>query len=259
MSLPPSSPVSVSVPDAVAYNPLTPSSSSDQAAAARYKWKDDTQKLLFDLVLAEQVWSVSHGKTTAAWERIADAIVKAKGDRGVLTHRACRTKYSSECDKQKGRDRTASSRSGSTESWGAYEKLVYECNRLTTLWELSKKEEDDKEMKRANAVTQRQSELKEETMRTLRSRDEVGSSSSESSSSTPSSGGEERPAKRANIRGIAIEHNRLMELAMKQSEAQREKANSLMENYVRTVDSRMEQGNSLLASLISAVSRQGNH
>jgi hypothetical protein len=32
-----------------------------------------------------------------------------------------------------------------------------------------------------------------------------------------------------------------------------------MENYVRTVDSRMEQGNSLLASLISAVSRQGNH
>jgi hypothetical protein len=82
MSLPPSSPASATA--SVASNPLTPPS-SDQAAAARYKWKDDTQMILFELALAEQVWSLGHGKTTNCWEKIAEAIVKAKQQASNLT------------------------------------------------------------------------------------------------------------------------------------------------------------------------------
>ena len=166
-------------------------------AGKRYLWKKENTKLLVELAQQKKVWSVTHNNVTNTWEDIAHCINR-KHPSAVASGRACREKYQQLCRTATQQHRTHAQRSGDAESYDAVDQALLECIEATQEHELQSERTKEDVKRRAAAITQRQSELKEDTMQTLSGRkrpSSVSPTSMSSSSSSAVDGPEEDDAK----------------------------------------------------------------
>ena len=221
--------------------------------------------LLVQLAHSKRIWATSHGKRTEIWNEIAAKVAAKEESKGVtVTGRACREKFDKLCAEAKVKHKTASSRSGDAENWDPIDQLLFECNELseeyTAVTEQAKKDLEA----RASAVTKRQAELKEETMRTLskrgKSKNEAreGAAASSSSSSASSDDVVEEKKEEQKERKRRVDTRSLMAQNLEQNREnmelnrqQFERHDASVRQFTETVDKRMAESNQLFALMIS--------
>jgi hypothetical protein len=197
--------------------------------------------LLVQLAQSREIWTKPHGKVMTAWDEIAVLINTAEGKNGnpLAVGRSCREKFNDLILNQQNKMKSATSRSGQAESWEGIDKMLYECSESERLFRLACTAAKQRDVERAAAVTQRQDELKQETMITFSKR---GRDSDSDLDSGEKKHREEKKKRQTTQDLIKQGHELEAERFKKQQEA--------FQNYTQTVDKRMGEGNNLLAALI---------
>jgi len=251
-------------------------------------WTAEYHKFLVELAHSKRVWSASHGTVTLMWDSIADAVtarLRAVGGTVTATGRSCREKFEALCREAKVKQQSASQRSGDSESWDELEQLLFECNDEQAAHAASSREAKEKEEQTALYRTSRQSELKEDTMRTLsqrqrKGREKMRTSAASSSATRPedavavdlteernseepedsetSSSEPRKRRRRMDMRAVLKdsmelqrEHFTKQEAAVEEQLAMQRQHLAAVDEYNKTIDKHMSQSNSLFAQMIN--------
>jgi hypothetical protein len=181
------------------------------------------------------------------WDDIAEKISAREGGKGA-SGRSCREKYETLYRAATVKRRTHSSRSGDhEEKWETIDELLFECIEMTEAHEQEIERAKARDAKRIASVTQRQSELKEETMQSLagRRRTTDESVSTSSTSGTDAEGKDRgKKKKRADMRSLMVQ-------SLEQNRVQFERQEAATQAFTDTVDKRMAESNALFAQLIA--------
>ena len=175
-----SSSIASTLPAASSSPPPSPSPSSSPAVSSpsssrpppkhRFAWTADVQKFLVELAHGRRIWAASHGTVTTQWDGIADEVSRRAAGRVNTTGRGCREKFEALCREAKARQQSASQRSGDEESWTDVDKMLFDCNDEAASWAAAAQQAREQDEKEAAQRTERQTELKEETMQSLSQR-----------------------------------------------------------------------------------------
>lgn len=188
------------------------------------------------------------------WDDIAEKVSARETGKGA-SGRSCREKYEALCRAATVKRRTHSSRSGDhEEEWDTIDELLFECIEMTEAHEQETERAKVQDAKRIAAVTQRQGELKEETMQSLAGR----RCTTDESDSTPSTSGSDaegkergkKKKKRADMRSLMVQ-------SLEQSRVQFERQEAATKAFTDTVDKRMAESNALFAQLIANMKKNG--
>ena len=177
----PSSPTSASSPPRSSTSPLSLSSSSSPSSSSsaqpatsaprpRFIWAAEPHKFLVQLAHSKRVWAASHGTVGSTWDTIAHAVTARFGGRAKALGRGCREKFEALCREAKAKQESASQRSGDSESWDELDQLLFQCNDEQATYAATAKLAKESEEKEIAGRTERQGELKEDTMRSLSQR-----------------------------------------------------------------------------------------
>lgn len=233
-------------------------------------WTAEAQKFLVELAQSKRVWTAPHGTVTTMWDSIAEHVTQRDGGRVPATGRGCREKFELLCKEAKAKQQSASERSGDSESWNPVDQMLFECNDEIAAYIAASQHAKEKEEKVAAERTQRQTELKEETMQTLsqrQSRKRRGSVSSSDSATVSASDiaddsedrePEQRKRKRTDVRSLvkqSVELNRAhfaaQEAALQEQLAMQREQLAAANEYNKTIDKHMGESNSLFARMIA--------
>jgi len=116
------------------------------------------------------VWAASHGTVASRWNEIAKVISTKEIGNTVATGRACKDKYDQLYSAALAQKKSESKRSGSAEEYAEIDQLLLECIEETEQFIATTEKAKADQERRAKTITQRQNEMKEETMLSLGAR-----------------------------------------------------------------------------------------